>query len=70
MIQLNSSDILQIMNQRSIREIVESAFRTIHDGASTDDVVIDDRLNKQFLNICRTLSPNVPASELNWLLFN
>jgi len=58
------------MNEPSICAIVESAFRTIHDGASTDDVVIDDRLNEQFLNICRTLAPDVPASEFNWLLLN
>lgn len=67
---MNLRDVSRIMNERAIREIVESAFREIHDGASTDDVVIDDKLNVRFLDVCRTLAPNVPASQLNWILFN
>ena len=58
------------MCAQQTREVVHNVFLEMHRGNSTDDVVIDDTLNAQFLTLCRIQVPDVPAFELNWILFN
>ena len=58
------------MNANSIRQVVRTVFFEVHDGRSTDDVVIDDALNKRFLDLCKKSLPNATDFELNWVLFN
>jgi len=53
-----------------IQEAVVAAFRAVHNGRSTDDVVIDERLNRQFLAAASQLVPGVADRDLNWYLFN
>jgi hypothetical protein len=53
-----------------LREVVLAAFRVVHQGRSSDDVVIDDELNFAFLACCRQTLPNVVEFELNWTLLN
>lgn len=53
-----------------IRDVVEAAFRDVHEGRSSDDVIIDDELNKRFLETCHRRLPKISPSELNWALIN
>jgi predicted GIY-YIG superfamily endonuclease len=55
---------------RSLREVVRRAFREVHDGWSTDEVLVRDDLNQAFLRECQRQLPHVPAAELNWALLN
>ncbi len=55
---------------RDIDEIVREAFLATHRGYSSDDVVICDILNDQFIDLCRSRLPNVSDKEFNWLLLN
>jgi len=54
----------------NIREIVGQAFIAVHDGRSTDDVVIDPQLNANFLTECTRLSPEISQFDANWTLLN
>ncbi len=54
----------------AIDEIVIEAFIATHRGYSSDDVVICDILNVQFIDLCRSRLPNVSDKEFNWLLLN
>lgn len=58
------------MTNAELREAVAAAFRAIHQGRSSDDVVIDDDLNSAFLACCRQTLPTVEEFQLNWTLLN
>ncbi|NQT17098.1 MAG: GIY-YIG nuclease family protein [Planctomycetes bacterium] len=58
------------MNALVTREVVRTAFLKMHQGRSTEDVVIDDRLNSRFLGLCRASASDVSEFDLNWMLFN
>jgi len=53
-----------------MREVVRAAFLEVHRGRSTEDVVIDDRLNEQFLALCLGSAPGISKLDLNQTLFN
>ena len=53
-----------------LSEIVEAAFRAVHDGWSCDEVLLDDELNKLFLAKCRDLKADADATDCNWTLLN
>ena len=55
---------------KSVRGIVAEAFLAVHGGRSTDDVVIDDELNAQFIEYCERCDLATSADELNRTLFN
>ncbi|MBM80944.1 MAG: excinuclease ABC subunit C [Planctomycetaceae bacterium] len=46
------------------------AFRETHDGWSSDEVLLQDKLNQAFLKKCRELVPESNAAECNWTLIN
>ena len=48
--------------------IVESAFLTVHEGWSTDEVLLQDGLNRRFVEACQQRSQSVTAAECNWQL--
>jgi len=50
--------------------IIAAAFRAMHNGRSTDDVVINDTLNQDFIDECRKSGVTLSAFELNWKLLN
>ncbi len=52
-----------------IQDVVREAFLAVHQGRSTDDVLIDDELNRRFIAMCQR---QIAASEceLNWKLIN
>ncbi len=55
---------------KDLQRAVSVAFLEVHDGRSTDDVVIDPDLNARFLARCCELNPGVDARESNWTLMN
>lgn len=56
--------------REKIRRVVTEAFFEVHQGRSTDDVVIHDGLNQQFIQCCRRTLPDTGEFELNWALLN
>lgn len=53
-----------------LADVVAEAFQRVHDGWSTDEVVLKDDLNQKFLTRCRERLPDVSAAEFNWTLLN
>src|SRR6516225_9586945 len=53
-----------------LKEVVKSAFLKVHGKRSTDDVIIDDDLNKRFIASCQTELPDVSPDVFNWCLYN
>ncbi len=51
-------------------DVVTAAFREVHDGWSSDDVVLKDDLNADFLAKCQEKLPDVTAADCNWTLLN
>ncbi len=51
-------------------EIVIAAFAATHDGWSSDEVILDDRLNQAFIASCQQHLPTVEPAEFNWRLMN
>ena len=46
-------------------DVVKSAFLSVSCGRSTDDVVIDDDLNRSFTDACRNVVPTATSFECN-----
>jgi predicted GIY-YIG superfamily endonuclease len=51
-------------------EVVRDAYLKSSDGWSTDEVLLQDDLNKAFLLACRQLSADEKPNTLNWALLN
>lgn len=51
-------------------QVVMDAFRTTHDGWSSDEVILDDNLNQAFIAHCQQRLPNTKPSTFNWRLIN
>ena len=50
--------------------VVREAFLATHNGWSTDEVLLQDRLNVRFLKRCRQSLPCAEAFDCNWTLLN
>ena len=50
------------------RRDVKSAFLRVSGGRSTDDVIIDDALNKAFTDACLEIVPTATPFDCNWTL--
>lgn len=53
-----------------LRQIIREAFLAIHEGYSTDEVLLDDRLNCRFIAHCKRHLPNAGIESLNLALLN
>ncbi len=53
-----------------IKRAVVNAFAAVHDGWSSDEVVLQDDLQDHFLQACREACPEVDAATFNWTLIN
>ncbi len=53
-----------------MRDVVKSAFARVHDGWSSDEVILNPKLNESFLDGCRTELPDVKDVDFNWTLLN
>jgi len=56
--------------QAAFAEKVVLAFRETHDGWSSDEVVLQDKLNAAFLKKCKELLPKEKPVDCNWTLLN
>jgi hypothetical protein len=54
----------------NLRDVVRQCFLATHSGHSSDDIVIDDRLNAAFISACQGVLPSASALDLNWQLLN
>ncbi len=50
--------------------VVRRAFEQTHDGWSSDEVLLQDPLNRRFISRCQLELPDAKAGELNWALLN
>lgn len=55
---------------RELVDVVKRAFREVHDGWSSDEVILKDTHNEAFMRECRRSLPAVDPSRLNWTLLN
>ncbi len=53
-----------------IRSVVQAAYRQTHSGWSSDEVLLREDLNVEFVNACRQRLPTASPTELNWTLLN
>jgi predicted GIY-YIG superfamily endonuclease len=50
--------------------LVREAFLDTHQGYSSDEVIICDKLNKPFIAACKKRSPSLTEQECNWRLMS
>ena len=43
--------------RKRLKDVVRLAYTKVHDGWSTDEVLLQDKLNADFLDECRTRMP-------------
>lgn len=56
--------------QRKFDDVVVAAFSQTHEGWSSDEVILNDRLNDAFIRACQHALPNADPAKLNWRLLN
>ncbi len=59
-----------VQGDETLDQVVIEAFRAVHDGWSSDEVLLDDDLNAAFIDFCRQRLPDVATVDLNWTLLN
>jgi predicted GIY-YIG superfamily endonuclease len=52
----------------TITEVVKQAFFESHEGYSTDEVIICDRLNKEFIKVCKKRLSSIGEEKFNFHL--
>lgn len=57
-------------DENRLRQVVGEAFAKTHDGWSSDEVILQDALNRAFIDECRKSLPDADAATLNWTLLN
>ena len=55
---------------KTVVETVIAAFKLTHDGYSSDEVLLQDALQKKFIAACRKQLPDTDTETLNWVLLN
>jgi len=58
------------VDRAELTRVVREAFRDVHDGWSTDEVLLNDSLNVAFVQRCRRSLPDVDETRFNWTLLN
>lgn len=53
-----------------IKQVVADAFGVMHDGWSSDEVILQVKLNDLFIAECHKSIPNASPRVLNWTLMN
>lgn len=56
--------------RRQVKDAVRLAYLEVYDGWSTDEVLLQTELNREFLAQCRRLMPGIPDFDFNWTLLN
>lgn len=58
------------VSNSEIARIVVAAFAETHDGFSSDEVLLQDKLNRAFIAACKRKLPTINEAKLNWTLLN
>ncbi len=72
----NSAFAQQKSQTRSVKDparlnsVVIAAFKTTHDGWSSDEVILNQELNEAFILECQKQLPDVDPTQCNWQLIN
>ena len=53
-----------------LQTAVIQSFQATHDGYSSDEVLLDELLNKAFISHCQKLAPTASSESMNWTLIN
>lgn len=61
---------LDAVTRRKVKDVVRLAYLKVYDGWSTDEVLLQTKLNDQFLAECRRRMPEIPGFDFNWTLLN
>jgi predicted GIY-YIG superfamily endonuclease len=61
---------LDAETRREVKDVVRLAYLKVYDGWSTDEVLLQTKLNDQFLAECRRRMPDIPSFDFNWTLLN
>ncbi|MDG1873805.1 MAG: GIY-YIG nuclease family protein [Mariniblastus sp.] len=56
--------------QSRVDQIIIESFGLTHDGWSSDEVILNDRLNRRFIAACKQELPEFTIFDLNWRLMN
>jgi predicted GIY-YIG superfamily endonuclease len=56
--------------RRKVKDVARLAYVKVYDGWSTDEVLLQTELNKQFLAECHLRMPDIPSFDFNWTLLN
>lgn len=54
----------------SIERVVVRSFEAVHNGWSSDEVLLQDELNRKFIACCHREVPQESVASLNWKLLN
>jgi predicted GIY-YIG superfamily endonuclease len=55
---------------RQLKDVVRLAYADVYDGWSTDEVLLQDELNKSFIAACKKRLPRGRSFDFNWTLLN
>ena len=61
---------LNAQTRREVKDVARLAYLKVYDGWSTDEVLLQTKLNDQFLAECRRRMPDIPSFDFNWTLLN
>lgn len=61
---------LDATTRREVKDVARLAYLKVYDGWSTDEVLLQTKLNDQFLAECRRRMPDIPSFDFNWTLLN
>lgn len=56
--------------RREVKDVARLAYVAVYDGWSTDEVLLQDKLNEQYLAECRKRMPDIREFDFNWTLLN
>ena len=67
---VNSTPIATASDALDLKSVVRQAYAEVHDGWSTDEVLLQDELNQKFVTACRQFRPEESQYKLNWTMLN
>ena len=56
--------------RREVKDVARLAYVSAYDGWSTDEVLLQDELNRKYLAECRERMPDIRPFDFNWTLLN
>lgn len=61
---------LDAATRREVKDVARLAYLKVYDGWSTDEVLLQTKLNDKFLAECKRRMPDIPSFDFNWSLLN